>query len=853
MRILEVRDGFIKFESGEKISLSSFILVNGFDKQYIAQVIQVKKSGENLIAYAKILFLYDGTLRNYDKSLPDKNSEISEFTVDILSNSLISTNPIIAGKFFDKNINIPIDKECFNKKTLICVDKPETNNLILSNLARQFKAYGRVIVIDMLGITEGKKFTAGVDFSLPLNLEGLSFMYEDCLNDTTPESKAMIKEIFLDLGEYAKTVPFLPFSALKTVVDDLVDKSHIFKLLVLKNKLAKFDKDGCFAKTKTEAENLDKILESDFAIIDLSKLDSIFQNRYLSCILSSLAKQKDSVQIFLESSNLINKKNMKTALTNDAVSTVFMTHSRFKYINEIKNLFDNFIIEPSFTANQVFNIYNTFLNSMPKDTYLLVGEGTNYIPLVSNLEEITETIKPKQEVTPAPEEQEYVPEEELTVEELENEVTEEVIKEEDLETQEDSTQELEPAAEVIEKKSDNLIEKLTEEVQSTEIPANLNLFEEESEESGVNIGVNIGVNAGVNIDIDNQGKNLSEALTAPDEEVLQEVVIETEPETSEVTPVTENFETIVHQGSEQLTELTEPTETENLQTDEIVQEETLEINLQDTDVELAEPVIENVTEDSLQEIEQAEEITLPEEISDLIDEEPEQSREIPALKEFEEDSGETAVIPINEDNSELDELIELDPDSDTDEEPILVDIGDESEELSEEELDKQIVEDVDKVFTTMKEDDDISDSDLDFIDELNEESHPEELEEIEDLTSSNEGLEELQPIEEAEDDDSFLEPLEEVGNRPEPDDSGEILETRNSSTPIVPVYDADIPPEDMVSSDPIEQGDTVTHAKYGTGVVEKMIKYGTKTLYSINFDNIGRRLLDPTLTEIKKS
>ena len=62
-----------------------------------------------------------------------------------------------------------------------------------------------------------------------------------------------------------------------------------------------------------------------------------------------------------------------------------------------------------------------------------------------------------------------------------------------------------------------------------------------------------------------------------------------------------------------------------------------------------------------------------------------------------------------------------------------------------------------------------------------------------------------------------------------------------------------IPQEDLVVSDPIQQGDTVFHAKYGSGIVEKMIKYGNKTLFSINFDNIGRRLLDPTLTEIKKS
>ena len=69
---------------------------------------------------------------------------------------------------------------------------------------------------------------------------------------------------------------------------------------------------------------------------------------------------------------------------------------------------------------------------------------------------------------------------------------------------------------------------------------------------------------------------------------------------------------------------------------------------------------------------------------------------------------------------------------------------------------------------------------------------------------------------------------------------------------MVPVYGADIPSEDIVESDPIDQGDNVHHAKYGNGVVEKMIKYGSKTLYSINFENVGRRLLDPTLTEIKK-
>ena len=177
----------------------------------------------------------------------------------------------------------------------------------------------------------------------------------------------------------------------------------------------------------------------------------------------------------------------------------------------------------------------------------------------------------------------------------------------------------------------------------------------------------------------------------------------------------------------------------------------------------------------------------------------------------------------------------------------MVDLEDEEfqTENAEDELDKEIVEDVDKVYTTMK-DDTISDEDLDFIDELNSEinSDDEELT----LTEEFEPVEELQEEEE----EGFIEPLEEVGNTDDVSNK-EILETKNSETTIVPVYDADIPQEDRVVSDPIEQGDTVVHAKYGTGVVEKMIKYGSKNLYSINFDNVGRRLLDPTLTEIKKA
>lgn len=830
MRILEVRDGFIKFETEGKISLSSFLQINDTAKRYIAQVIQVKRLEEGTVAFAKILFLYDGTLKNYDKSLPTKNAEISEFTFDIMSKSLEYSTPIIAGKFIDGSIDIPVDKTCFDKKMLISVDTAKTNNRIISNLTKQFAYLGKVLVIDMLGIIEGQKYVAGVDFKLPLNTESLEFMYEDCLNDATSDSKSLIKEIFNDLSEYSKSVPFLPFDALKSIVDDMVDKQHIFKLLVLKNKLAKFAQQGYFAATAKDAQNLNKILEENVVVIDLSKLDTIFQNRYLETIYSQI---KDT-QVFIEASNALSKKNIKNILENTTVPSVFVTHSKFKYINEIKSMFDNFIIEPSFTNNEVFKIYSTLLNSMPKDTYLLAGEGTNYIPFVSSLEAVVNILQPavKEEETIAEiieeepveevfeeiitEESETTEENPESVEEFPDviEEKEEAAVEEEVSVEPETEPESEvPAEEIIEQKADELINKIAEE----ETVIEENLFEDETAEEAEEELV--------------QEDEIIQETEEP--VVLEPEIIEEEPQESI------SFETELELSLED-----EEPETEIIEEVEEIEEELT-----------VEPVETFAKEEDFHtEVDEIQTIEVPDDISDLTETADEVfadrlniDTDSIGFKEYsEEEEPVQEVISLTEEEP-LDEIVELD-EADIGEDTILVDFEDEEDEepLTEEDLDKQIVEDVDKVFTTIKEDS-ISDSDLDFIDELNNE----EEEEI----SLEGSIEELpESFEENEEEDGFLEPIEEQEEISLEDTSDdEILETKNTKTPIVPVYDADIPQEDMVMSDPIEQGDMVVHAKYGTGTVEKMIKYGTKTLFSINFDNVGRRLLDPTLTEIKKA
>lgn len=125
------------------------------------------------------------------------------------------------------------------------------------------------------------------------------------------------------------------------------------------------------------------------------------------------------------------------------------------------------------------------------------------------------------------------------------------------------------------------------------------------------------------------------------------------------------------------------------------------------------------------------------------------------------------------------------------------------------------------------------------------EVEPDYLDEIPEVT--NQEPQALAFAEQEEQQESFSDVLQQQSQEPPAVD---ILPARMSSTPIVPVYPADV--ESNIEPDEFEQGDIVTHPKYGKGTVEKLINYGSKTLCSINFDNVGRRLLDPSLAEIKK-
>lgn len=69
----------------------------------------------------------------------------------------------------------------------------------------------------------------------------------------------------------------------------------------------------------------------------------------------------------------------------------------------------------------------------------------------------------------------------------------------------------------------------------------------------------------------------------------------------------------------------------------------------------------------------------------------------------------------------------------------------------------------------------------------------------------------------------------------------------------VPVYETDTAISEENNELPFKIGDRVYHPKHGKGVIEGFANYSNKILFcQIDFDNVGRRILDPRISGIEK-
>ena len=764
MQVLEIKNNLVKiaYDVNDNLALSSFVIIEDTNTPYVAQVVNVKADKLTNFAIVKLLFTFneEGILKNYNGTIPSLKSTVSILPSKELLDIIPIENNLIMGELAQQNVTLNVDKTILDNNLLVCSDNVENTNILLKNITKQIDE--KIVIFDTDGLFDAEnKITFGKDFKLPLNYDTINFIYENELDDVDATSRAVIQDIFIEVQEYTKNLPegYLPFETFINVVDQQYKETQIPQLVLLKNKLIKYRDLNAFAETLKDVLSLSIAIDkSKVTIIDISEMAPVLQKEIMSYTYGVMKGINETIYSFVKVDNANSSKRLlKTFLSRDGIYTTIICRHEYKYLPELKSAAQNLILFTPQTLQHDFAAYNTFLNKLNTDEFIIYGAHTQNIPLIVELDEL------------------------------------------ELDTQNDDD-ETESEKDIEEIPSSNVVP-MPAPVQNTAPQENVTVTPEPEIQEEENFKAPEVEYPDLGFDNETPSSNEAPTVDFPETETLN--ITEEQPE--------ENF-----------TQIELPETFEEPEIEEVQQEEPEEDIQENFDNEISQEPIEEEVFMPETDIPQVE---INEDLSEQAIIEDSNISETPAEYTSQATEEQTPIYNILDDN-EIDyqdaepEVLPLEPEIDYSVEDIDIEENyqepqpyDENEAMIE-----QAAKDVDKLIYEKLPNEDVTLDDLSDLqsDELTED----DLNLIGDLASDN-------------------------GITPEPE-----LEYNEEQPPVVPIYNAeDIEPQEQQS---LEPGDRVSSPKYGEGVVEKMIKYGNKMLCSIEFPNIGRRLLDPAMTEIKK-
>lgn len=764
MQVLEIKNNLVKiaYDVNDNLALSSFVIIEDTNTPYVAQVVNVKADKLTNFAIVKLLFTFneEGILKNYNGTIPSLKSTVSILPSKELLDIIPIENNLIMGELAQQGVTLNVDKTILDNNLLVCSDNVENTNILLKNITKQIDE--KIVIFDTDGLFDAEnKITFGKDFKLPLNYDTINFIYENELDDVDATSRAVIQDIFIEVQEYTKNLPegYLPFETFINVVDQQYKETQIPQLVLLKNKLIKYRDLNAFAETLKDVLSLSIAIDkSKVTIIDISEMAPVLQKEIMSYTYGVMKGINETIYSFVKVDNANSSKRLlKTFLSRDGIYTTIICRHEYKYLPELKSAAQNLILFTPQTLQHDFAAYNTFLNKLNTDEFIIYGAHTQNIPLIVELDEL------------------------------------------ELDTQNDDD-ETESEKDIEEIPSSNVVP-MPAPVQNTAPQENVTERPEPEIQE-------------------------EETFKAPEVE-YPDLGFDNETPSSNETPTvdfsgTETLNVTEEQPEENFTQIELPETFEEPEIEEVQQEESEEDIQKNFDNEISQEPIEEEVFMPETDIPQVE---INEDLSEQAIIEDSNISETPAEYTSQATEEQAPIYNILDDN-EIDyqdakpEVLPLEPEIDYSVEDIDIEENyqepqpyDENEAMIE-----QAAKDVDKLIYEKLPNEDVTLDDLSDLqsDELTED----DLNLIGDLASDN-------------------------GITPEPE-----LEYNEEQPPVVPIYNAeDIEPQEQQS---LEPGDRVSSPKYGEGVVEKMIKYGNKMLCSIEFPNIGRRLLDPAMTEIKK-
>jgi len=403
MRILEIKNSLLKisYEVEDNLALSGFTVIEDKNTPYVAQVVNLKAENGRNYAVLKLLFTFndEGVLKPYDGTIPSLEANVTSLPAYELLDVLPSDNPVYLGAVNQQDVAFKLDSSAFQSNLLICSDNVDNTSKILSNILPQMVDQGKkVVLFDVNGdFASDENFIFGRNFKLPLNAQFLDYIFDNDLEGVEPVSKAVIQDIFREVQGYMDTLPqgYLPIDLFINVVQQQYLETGIAELVLLKNKLLKYQENNVFASGNDDVTIFrNKVAHSDSLIVDISDVDVKLQKLLIPYMFDAISTvNSDTFVMITVNNDVADKKLLRKTLEFKNIYTTIVCSHEFKYLPDLKQIIQNLILFAPQTLQHDFANYNTFLNKLNSDEFVVFGPATQQIPFIAQVKPYEELIE----------------------------------------------------------------------------------------------------------------------------------------------------------------------------------------------------------------------------------------------------------------------------------------------------------------------------------------------------------------------------------------------------------------------------------------------------------------------------
>lgn len=378
----------------ESLFLFDFLFIEDEDLTIVSQVTDISSTeNENLnIATVKFCLSVDKTnrLTKYNGHTPPKNAEVGYLdAAEIIGLFRPKTNAVVWGEYSrNPELSVATDFKFLSSGFCTICDKPEQSEIIAKTLVSSLeKTNTRTLILDFDGKYQNVKTTNsatfGKEYRIPLDSKALDYIFENDLNDCTPDAKVVIQNIILEIQKYIESVDkgFIPFEMFLQIIMSETKRTQNKGLMAFCNKLLNYKYKKIFADKDTQFSMINDC-NGSFKL-DLSVVDEKFYPLIFASIVSRLFKKFYVITDITEENT--RTSTMKSIYEKQNVRLIPIISHENKYLNKIKAHCNNFAIFAPVEKLKTTENYNIFVEKLKTDEFILYGENSLFVPLLVSI------------------------------------------------------------------------------------------------------------------------------------------------------------------------------------------------------------------------------------------------------------------------------------------------------------------------------------------------------------------------------------------------------------------------------------------------------------------------------------